>query len=134
MDRAAGARNTRYLRHAHAYQLVTGDSANTLREKRRWLRTEYQARRILGKSFRELRDFFSKHKISKPKNRRSKVHGLTDAAKIVKQQLEEVFRQNSCARPAVGAMSQALSEVPGDTGEMPNATILILDGTHTDKH
>lgn len=113
------ARNIRYLRHVRAYHLATGDSANTLREKRRWLQIEHQAGRIHGKPFRELRDRYSKHEISKAKNRRLRDDGLTDAAKVAKQRLEEVFEQGLGARPAAGAVDQTLGDALSDPGKMP---------------
>ena len=62
-----------------------GDNAKTLRENLRWLQAVFEAHRISGKPFRELRDFYSKRNLSKPENKRVKADGLTDEAKVQRQ-------------------------------------------------
>lgn len=132
IDFDALTRNIRFRQRARAHELATGDSADTLREKRRWVQQEFDCSRIDGKVTRELHDLYSKKMIGKLEQQRTKAQSLSNAAKEVKQRLEQVFQERSGARPTAGAIGQPLGDDPGDEGDMPSAPTLILDGSHTD--
>ena len=108
------------------------DSADTFREKRRWIQRELEARRVNGKVARELLELFNKRNVGRSQRQRIVAGRLSDAAKEVNQRLEQAYGQNSGARRAAGAMGGSLGGGLGDVGEMLRATTLILDGSHTD--
>ena len=109
--------NIRYLRNARRYQRITGDSAATLRQKRRWLHNEHQAGRISGKAYRELMQFYSKRNISKPKHQLPKARGLSDTAQSIKQQLDALFHSGPDANSPAGAMDESHGGTSGNAGE-----------------
>lgn len=129
---AARARNARYLKKAREYQLATGDSADTLREKRRWVQAEFQAGRISGKPCRELRDLYSKRNITKRQKKRAKVDDLTDDAKEIKRRLDDAFAQ--APRPVADAGDGSPGAVSDNAGEMSSSRAILCDGTHTNRH
>lgn len=108
------------------------DSADTFREKRRWIQRELEARRVNAKVARELLELFNKRNVGRSQRQRIMAGHLSDAAKEVDQRLEQAYGQNSGARRAARAMGGSLGGGLGDVGEMPRATTLILDGSHTD--
>lgn len=126
VDLAALTRNIRYRQRARANGLATGDSADTLREKRRWVQTEFDASRINGKATPELHDLYNKRNIGKPQHQRKMAQSLSDAAKEAKRRLEEVFGQRSGLRAVAGAVGHSLGDDSGDAGEMPSATTTTL--------
>lgn len=114
VDLAALTRNIRYRQRARANGLATGDSADTLREKRRWVQTEFDASRINGKATPELHDLYNKRNIGKPQHQRKMAQSLSDAAKEAKRRLEEVFGQRSGLRAVAGAVGHSLGDDSGD--------------------
>ena len=128
------ARNIRYLRQARTYQRITGDSAATLRQKRRWLHNEHEAGRITGKVFRELSQFHSRRNISKPKNKLPKVRDLTDTAQSIKQRLDELFSDGPDANSPAGAMDESHDNTAGDAGEGPSGPANHLQHSHDSSH
>ena len=128
------ARNVRYLRQARAYQRATGDSAGTLREKRRWLNNELQAGRISGKACRELIDFYSKKNIGKPKSKLPTARSLTSDAKSVKRRLDELFNDGPDANSPAGAMDEPHDNTAGDAGEGPSGRADHLQHSHDSSH
>ena len=128
------ARNIRYLRQARRYQRITGDSAGTLRQKRRWLHNEHEAGRISGKAFRELSEFYSKGNISKPKHKLPKVRGLSDTAQTIKQRLDVLSHDGPDANSPAGAMDESHGDTAGDAGEGPSGTANHLEDPHHNGH
>lgn len=128
------ARNVRYLQQARAYQRATGDSAETLRQKRRWLNNEHQAGRISGKARRELIDFYSKKNIGKPKSRLPKVRSLTSDAKSVKRRLDESFIARPDGSSSAVAMDENHGYTSGDAGEGSSGAANHLEDPHHDSH
>ena len=128
------ARNIRYLRQARRYQRITGDSAATLRQKRRWLHNEHVAGRISGKAFRELSEFYSKRNISKPKHKLPTVRDLSDATKLIKQQLDDMFHDGPDANSPAGAMDESHGNTAGDAGEGPSGTANHLEDPRYNGH
>ena len=128
------ATNVRFLRQARTYQRATGDSAGILRQKRRWLNNEYQAGRISGKACRELRDFYSKKNIFKPKSRLPKVRSLTSDAKSVKRRLDESFIERSGGSPSAVAMDEHHRNTSEDASERPSGAVDHLEDPHDDVH
>ena len=128
------ARNIRYLRQARTYQRITGDSAATLRQKRRWLHNEHEAGRITGRVFRELSEFHSRRNISKPKHKLPKVRDLTDAAQSIKQRLDELFNDEPDANSPAGAMDESHDNTAGDAGEGPSGPANHLQHSHDSSH
>ena len=129
---AARNRNDRYLEHAREYELATGDNANTLGQKLRWLDAEFAAQRISGKPFRELRDLYSKRNISKPRNRRAKIDDLTDEAKEQNRRLLAAFTQ--APRPVADAVDGSPGAVSDNASEMSSSRAILRDGPHTNRH
>ena len=127
-------RNIRYLRQARRYQRITGDSAATLRQKRRWLYNEHEAGRISGKAFRELSEFYSKRNISKPKHKLPTVRGLSDTAKSIKQQLDDLFHDGPDANSPADAMDESHGNTAGDAGEGPSGAANHLEDPHHNSH
>ena len=128
------ARNVRYLRQARAYQRATGDSAGTLREKRRWLNNELQAGRISGKACRELIDFYSKKNIGKPKSKLPTARSLTSDAKSVKRRLDELFNDGPDANSPAGTMDEPHDNTAGDAGEGSSGPANHLQHSHDSSH
>ena len=118
-DLTALTRNIRYRQGVRANELATGDNADTLREKRRWVQNEFDAGRLDGKATRELHDLYAKRNIGKMQHQQTLAQNLTDAAKVAKQRLEELFKQDADARSASCAVAQPLSDIPRDAGKMP---------------
>ena len=127
-------RNIRYLRKARRYQRITGDSAATLRQKRRWLHNEHEAGRITGKVFRELSLFHSRRNISKPKQKLPKVRDLTDTAKSIKQRLDELFNDGPDANSPAGATDEPHDNTARDAGEGPSGPANLLKDPHDNGH
>lgn len=122
------ARNVRYLRNARNYRRNTGDSPETLRQKRLWLHKEHVAGRISEKAFRELREHYSKGK-----NRLPKARNLTDAAKSIKRRLDDLFNQSPEASPSAGVMD-VNDDNTGDAREIPSGTAFFSNSPHINNH
>ena len=128
------SRDVRYLRQARTSQRANGNSAGTLRQKRRWLNNEHRAGRISGKARRELIDFYGKKNIGKPKSRLPKVRSLTNDAKSVKRRLDELFIQRPDGSLSAGAMVESHGNAAGDAGEGPSITVNHLEDPHSNGH
>ncbi len=83
--------------NARANELATGDTADTLRDKRRWIQKEFEAGRINGKATRELHDLYSKRNMGKPQQQRTLAESLSDAAKEAKKRIDQVFGNHAAA-------------------------------------
>ena len=104
-DLAAHNRHLRYQKRVRINEVATGDNADTLREKRRWVQKEFEASRLDGKATRELQDLYAKRNIGKIEHQRKLAQNLTNAAKEAKQRLEEI----------IGKGGPLLADVSGET-------------------